>query len=91
MIQRVLTIENELGLHARAAAKLVRTASRFQSDIKLTRSGEDHKIDGKSILGILLIAAAKGTRLLFTFDGPDEELAARAIEELIRGKFGEEK
>ena len=90
MIQRVVTIENELGLHARAAAKLVRIASKFQSEIKLTRSEDDHKIDGKSILGILLLAAAKGTELLFTFDGPDEKIAAEEVEELIRSKFGEE-
>ena len=91
MIQRNVTIENELGLHARAAAKLVRIASKFRSEIKLTRPDEDYKIDCKSILGVLLLAAAKGTELLFTFNGPDEKLAADEVELLIKAKFGEEK
>jgi phosphocarrier protein len=91
MIQRTVTIENELGLHARAAAKLVRIASKFRSDIKLTRAEDDHQIDGKSILGILLLAAAKGTQILFTFNGPDEKIAADEVVELIETKFGEER
>lgn len=90
MIQRTVLIENELGLHARAAAKFVKLAARFESDVKLCRLGNDESIDGKSILGILLMAAAKGTRFQITFDGRDEELAATEIVRLIEDKFGEE-
>lgn len=89
MIQELVKIENELGLHARAAAKFVRLASQFQSNIFLTRQQRDERIDGKSILGILLLAAAKGTELTITVDGSDEQEALRCIVELIRDKFGE--
>jgi phosphocarrier protein HPr len=91
MIQRVVEIENELGLHARAAAKLVRLTSRYGADIKLSRLGEDQKIDAKSILGILLLAAGKGTRIRITFQGQDEESAAQEVVELFRTRFGESK
>lgn len=91
MIQRVVEIENELGLHARAAAKLVRLTSRYGADIKLSRLGEDQKIDAKSILGILLLAAGKGTRIRITFQGQDEESAAQEVVELFRTGFGESK
>lgn len=91
MIRRVVQIRNRLGLHARAAAKLVRTASRFDSDVKLSRVGGSQEIDGKSILGILLLAASCGTELEFTVRGPDEIEAAEAIETLVRNRFGEEK
>ena len=91
MIRRVVQIRNRLGLHARAAAKLVRTASRFDSDVKLSRVGGSQEIDGKSILGILLLAASRGTELEFTFRGSDEIEAAEAIETLIGNRFGEER
>ncbi len=91
MIRRVLPIRNRLGLHARAAAKLVRTASRFDSDVKLSRAGGSQEIDGKSILGILLLAASWGTELEITVRGSDEIEAAEAIETLVRNRFGEEK
>lgn len=91
MIQEVVRIENELGLHARAAAKFVRLASQFQSNIFLNRQQRDERIDGKSILGILLLAAAKGTELTITVDGADEQDALRCIVNLIRDKFGESK
>ncbi len=91
MIRKVVEIENELGLHARAAAKLVRLTSRYSADIKLSRLEADQKIDGKSILGILLLAAKKGTRIRITFRGSDEESAARDVVELFRNKFGESK
>jgi len=89
MIQQIIEIENELGLHARAAAKLVRLTSSFRADIKLSRAGADQRIDAKSILGILLLAAKKGTRLTFVFDGPDEADAARGVVELVKDRFGE--
>ena len=91
MIEKVVVIENELGLHARAAAKLVRLACRFEADIKLSRAETNQQIDGKSILGVLLLAASKGTSLRITFEGVDEEEAAESVIELIRSKFGEQK
>ena len=91
MIRRVVQIRNRLGLHARAAAKLVRTASRFDSDVKLSRAGGSQEIDGKSILGILLLAASCGTELEFTVRGADEIEAAEAMESLVRNRFGEER
>lgn len=91
MIERVIRIENELGLHARAAARLVKLTSRFESTVKLARLNTNQQIDGKSILGILLLAASKGTELQVVIAGQDEAMAAEAIEELFRNKFGEEK
>ena len=82
-----IAIINKLGLHARAAAKLVHTASRFDSDIKLKKGGEE--VDAKSILGILLLAAGKGTTVTVTASGSDEGEALESIEELIRNRFDE--
>ncbi len=82
-----MEIKNKLGLHARAAAKLVHTAARFKSDIKL-RKGEE-EVDGKSILGILLLAAGRGSVLTVKADGEDEREALDAIEKLIEAKFDE--
>ena len=87
MIQRELEIKNKLGLHARAAAKLVHTASRFKSDIKIRKGQEE--VDGKSILGILLLAAGRGSTILLKADGPDERDALDAVEKLIDAKFDE--
>lgn len=87
MIQREVEIKNKLGLHARAAAKLVHTAARFRSEIKV-RKGEE-EVDGKSILGILLLAAGRGSTILLKADGDDERDALDAIEKLIAGKFDE--
>lgn len=89
MIRRVVRVENELGLHARAAAQLVKLTAQFKSDIKLSRCNTDQKIDGKSILGILLLAAAQGTELDITVDGEDEAAAIDGIVELFRNGFGE--
>ena len=87
MISRDIEIKNKLGLHARAAARLVHTAARFQSDIKI-RKGEE-EVDGKSILGILLLAAGRGSVITVRADGPDETEAVDAIEKLIDAKFDE--
>ena len=87
MIERVIEIKNKLGLHARAAAKLVHTAARFKSDIKVRKG--DEEVDGKSILGILLLAAGRGTSVTMKVDGPDERDALDAIEKLIDDKFDE--
>ena len=82
-----IPIVNKLGLHARAAAKLVHMAARFTSDIKLKKGTEE--VDAKSILGILLLAAAKGTMVTITAVGSDEQEALDSIERLILGRFDE--
>ena len=87
MISRDIEIKNKLGLHARAAAKLVHTAARFKSDIKV-RKGEE-EVDGKSILGILLLAAGRGSVVTVRASGEDENEAMNAIQELIDRKFDE--
>jgi phosphocarrier protein HPr len=90
MIRQTVLVSNQLGLHARAAAKLVRLASRFSSEIHLSREDANQQIDSKSILGILMLAAAQGTRLIFTIEGEDEAEAGEAIGHLFETKFGEE-
>jgi phosphocarrier protein len=87
MIEREVLIANRLGLHARAAARFVNTAGRFRSRITLAQ--DSRRADGKSILGILLLAASRGSRLMLNVDGPDELEAADALEALVSGGFGE--
>jgi phosphocarrier protein len=88
MITRSVQITNALGLHARAAARFVHLATRFASRIHVSR---DSKVmDGKSIMGILLLAAARGTMLTITADGPDEAAAVQSLIELVESGFGEE-
>ncbi len=91
MIRKTLRIKSELGLHARAAAKLVKLTSQFESDIKLYRLNAEEQVDAKSILGILLMAAAKGTEIEVMTDGKDEEVAMEAVVQLVNNRFGEEK
>ena len=87
MTQEQVMITNKLGLHARAAAKLVHTASEFEAEIFI---GTEHEeVNAKSILGILTLAAAKGTPLNVRADGSDEEAAVRAVVDLFEDKFGE--
>ena len=88
MIQREVRIANRLGLHARAAARFVHTANRFRSRITVARDGR--AMDGKSILGILLLAASHGTRLVVSAEGEDEAPAVEALAALVEGGFGEE-
>lgn len=90
MIRKTLRIKSELGLHARAAAKLVQLASQFESDIKLSRLNGQQQVDAKSILGILLLAASQGTELELVIDGIDEEVATKALLELVENRFGED-
>ena len=90
MIRQSVLVCNRLGLHARAAAKLVRLASGYTSDVYLSREGANQRIDSKSILGILMMAAAQGTRLIISIEGADEAEAAGAIRQLFETKFGEE-
>lgn len=89
MIRISVEVENKLGLHARAAAKLVQTASRYTSDIYLSREDANQRIDSKSILGVLMLAASKGTCLAVFIDGSDEAEAGESICALFKSKFGE--
>jgi phosphocarrier protein len=88
MMTRECVIRNRLGLHARAAAKFVNTAARYSSQIRISRAGRT--IDGKSIMGILLLAASAGSTVVITADGADEVDAVEALCRLVEGGFGEE-
>lgn len=88
MTSRDCVIRNRLGLHARAAAKFVHLATRFTSQIRVSREGRT--MDGKSIMGILLLAAGAGASVMITADGPDETDAVEALSRLIESNFGEE-
>lgn len=87
MIQQKIQIINKLGLHARAAAKLVSCASRFESDILLKK--DDQPANGKSIMGVMMLAASQHTEIELCIEGKDEQEAFDAIVELINAKFGE--
>jgi len=87
VVEREVEIKNKLGLHARAAAKLVHIAARYKSDIKIRKG--DEEVDGKSILGILLLAAGRGSTVTLKADGVDERDALDAVENLIDAKFDE--
>lgn len=88
MLSRSFTIKNRLGLHARAAAQLVQTANQFAAEVTLLK--EDIEVNGKSIMGILLLAAPKGTEISVAVDGPDEERAMVVLADLIEDGFGED-
>ena len=88
MIKKTATIVNKLGLHARPSAMLVSTASRFSSEVFFTRDGL--RVNGKSIMGVMMLAAEKGTKLLVEVDGSDEKAALLEILEVIESGFGEE-
>jgi phosphocarrier protein HPr len=90
MQERSVTISNRLGLHARAAAQLVRRAAQFTSDVELIREDTGETADGKSILSVLLLAASRGTCITIKTIGEDEQRAADELIELIEQKFGEE-
>ena len=87
MISEQITIVNKLGLHARAAAKLVSTASAFQSVVELEKGSQ--RINAKSIMGVMMLAASKGTEIIIHADGDDEQDAMSSLRELINDKFGE--
>ena len=89
MLERTLTVINPLGLHARAAAKLVRLSCSFESSVSLQKLDSDVRADAKSILSLLYVAAAKGSIVCITIEGPDESDAAAAIEDLFNSGFGE--
>lgn len=88
MLEQEFVIVNKLGLHARASALLVKTASRFRSDIKIEREGVE--VNGKSIMGIMMLAAAKGTTIGVRVEGDDEVEAMASLEEIITNGFGED-
>lgn len=87
MIKKKVTIINKLGLHARAAVKFVNLANRFTSSVKIEKSG--NKIDGKSILGILTLAAVQGSEITLNISGKDEQAAMEALVALIQDRFKE--
>ncbi|HPE79796.1 MAG: HPr family phosphocarrier protein [Sedimenticolaceae bacterium] len=87
MLQREVTISNKLGLHARAAAKLVSTASGYSAEVMLDKQGQ--RVNGKSIMGVMMLAASKGTVLQLSVDGEGEDEAMQALVALIDNKFGE--
>jgi len=87
VIRKEIEIINKLGLHARAAAKFVTCASNYRSDIQVERQGR--RINGKSIMGVMMLAASKGTSIIVEIKGDDEDSAADALTALIADRFGE--
>ena len=87
MPQREVEIVNKLGLHARASAKLTQVASRFQSDVHIARNGR--RVNAKSIMGVMMLAAGKGAKVTLETSGPDEDEAMNAICALVADCFGE--
>lgn len=87
MPEREIEIVNKLGLHARASAKLTQTASAFPCEVWISRSGR--RINGKSIMGVMMLAAARGSRIKLETLGPEEDAAMTALVALIEDKFGE--
>jgi phosphocarrier protein HPr len=88
MLQQEVEIVNKLGLHARASARLTQVAAQFQSEVWLSRNGR--RVNAKSIMGVMMLAAAKGSTIIVETDGPDESQAMSAVAALIAGCFGEE-
>ncbi len=88
MTSKQVTVVNQLGMHARAAAKFVHLAAKFQSHIRVARDARE--MDGKSIMGLLLLAAARGTTIRISAEGGDEAEAVAALAELVQSGFGED-
>ncbi len=88
MKNRTIVVVNKLGMHARASAKFVNLASQFKSEITLERNG--HQANGKSIMGIMMLAAGKGSQLNLHVSGQDEDEAMHALRNLVENRFGEE-
>jgi phosphocarrier protein HPr len=87
-IEKEITIINRLGLHARPAAHFVRIATRYRSEVWVEKEGE--QINGKSIMGLMMLAAGQGSKLIIRCEGPDADKALEELEELIQNKFGED-
>ena len=83
-----LLIRNQLGLHARACALFVKAAARFRAQVMVSR--DDLEVNGKSIMGVMMLAAEEGSTIVVRADGPDEQEAVAALRELVEGKFGGE-
>lgn len=92
MMERVFTVKNKLGMHARPASLFVQTSAKFRCDVKVSKLGgtDDAVVNGKSVMGLMMLAAACGERLRVTLDGPDEDKALAAIEALFKRNFDEE-
>ena len=88
MIKQNVTIINKLGLHARAASRLVNCASQFESEVFIGRNG--NRVNAKSIMGVMMLAASKGVELELEVDGGDEQACYQALVELIGNRFGED-
>jgi len=88
MQQREVEIVNKLGLHARASAKLTQLAAKYQSDVQMARNGR--KVNAKSIMGVMMLAAGKGSKVMLEVEGPDEKEAMEALTSLIADNFGED-
>jgi phosphocarrier protein len=88
MVSRIVTVRNQLGMHARAAARFVHTASAFDAQIRVGRG--NRVMDGKSIMGVLLLAASRGTEITISADGEDEAAALEALCQLVEAGFGED-
>jgi phosphocarrier protein len=87
MLKRTIRISNKLGLHARASAKLTQAASKFESGVWISRNGR--RVNAKSIMGVMMLAAGLGSTIELETDGPDEEAAMATVEALFNDKFGE--
>ena len=87
MLQREVEIINKLGLHARASAKLTQVAGAFEANVWLSRNGR--RVNAKSIMGVMMLAASKGSKIVIETDGTDEAQALDAIERLVAGRFDE--
>jgi phosphocarrier protein HPr len=87
--KRTVVIKNELGLHARAATKFVQMAGKFPCDVTVTKDG--HEVNGKSIMGVLMLVASKGTTITIAAKGPQAEAAVTALAQLVDEKFGEDR
>ncbi len=88
MITKTFSVQNKLGIHARPAAQFVRTAGKFASEVTVEREGE--RVDGKSIMGLMMLAVGCGMEITVTVDGADEADAMQAIESLVARKFDED-
>ena len=86
-VERPVQIQNKHGLHARPAAEMVKAASRFQSDVTITR--DEMEVNGKSIMGVMMLAAECGATIVLRAEGPDADAAVAALEALVAAKFGE--
>ena len=87
MVQKKVLVENELGLHARPAAMFVQLANKFKSEVGIEKDGQ--KVNGKSIMGVMMLAAAKGSNIIIRAEGEDAQEAVDSLENLVKEKFGE--